>query len=83
MTKNPDKLFVHWWEDSSGNRTCHRNVLGLSFHESYLGAIVGTPGKYFYIISGSTEEFGPFDDLAKVQRALMIAVGGSILNSWD
>lgn len=85
MPKDKTKqLFVHWWDDSSLNRTCHRNEPGLTAAESFLGKLKGNDlDGWFYQLRDSQDWVGPFNHLEKVMRALEKAVGGKILSTWD
>lgn len=80
----PKQLFVHWWEDSSMRKTCHRNEPGLTAVESFLGEIRGNlMDGYHYRLKDQDDWIGPFSNGEKVMRALEAAVGGKVLNTWD
>lgn len=86
MPKKPPvvRITIHWWEDSSGRRTCHENRIGASAAESFLGETKGNLfDGFFYRLSGSDEWVGPFKDGNSVARALEDAVGGAPIDIWD
>lgn len=74
---------IHWWEDSSGRHTCHRNVPGLTASESYVGHLTEDLDGSYYVLSGSAERVGPFKHNGAARAALMAAVGGTVVNTWD
>lgn len=77
------KMFVHWWEDSSRRKTCHKNERGLNFEESFLGEVKGDDYEgWFYKVKGQ-EWVGPFKHVTQVLRGLEAAVGGAPLTTWD
>jgi hypothetical protein len=72
---------IHWWEDSSGYCTCHQNIPGLNFKESFLGEIHGNIiNGYYYRISGSVEWTGNFSSPFAARKALEKALDVSTLN---
>lgn len=74
---------IHWWEDSLNRITCHENIPGAMFEQSYLGQVVKKSGTWFYNVSGSDEFVGPFDDVRKAKNQLQDAVGGEPISIWD
>lgn len=75
---------IHWWHDSSNRRTCHLNEPGKTFKETFLAEVIGSADKgWVYILSGSSEEIGPFDSLGDVIKAVEDAVSGEQVNTWD
>lgn len=76
-------IIVHWWEDSSGRKTCHRNERGLTFSESLLGEVKGNDLDGWYYSENGELWVGPFRSVNEVQEKLMIAVSGALLTIWD
>ncbi len=65
------KMIIHWWEDSSGRHTCHKNEKGLSFDESLLGWLERRPeGWYFNVAEGPVDLVGPFKDMCRARKEL-------------
>lgn len=75
---------IHWWQDSSNVRTCHLNTPSKTFKETLLASVYGSSDKgWVYVMSGSTEQIGPFETLKDVIDAVERAVSGEQVNTWD
>lgn len=73
---------IHWWEFPR-RRTCHVNVPGMSYDESYLGEVFDTDAGWTYKVKGDTEEREVYSSPEKASRALLTAVGGEPVTTWD
>lgn len=74
---------IHWWEDSSGRKTCHENTHGASFNESFLGELFTDGTSFYFRLSGSSEMVGPYERASAAAADLEMAVGGRKVNEWD
>ena len=80
---------IHWWEFPR-RRTCHRNVPGLMYDESYLGEVYDTDEGWTFKLRPEVEQnlcLGPeypiFSSCEKASKALLVAVGGEPVTTWD
>lgn len=78
------KLVVHWWEDSGGRHTCHRNEKGLPASESVLGWMVHRPDGWYITVAetATSAEYtnGPWNDVYTARRNLMDLLNACVLD---
>lgn len=76
------KLVIHWWEDSSGRHTCHKNEKGLSAAESLVGWLERHPdGWYVNVAEGPIDLVGPYPDMYAARRELLKLLDAVVLDS--
>lgn len=73
---------IHWWEQY-GRHSCHKNVPGLSFAESFLGEVYEDGYGWYYRLSGSDICQERYEDQDRARKALLKAVDGEPVNTWD
>ena len=74
---------IHWWTDSGGTYSCHKNEAGLTAKQSMLGFIVNVDGKWYFVLEPSAGRTGPFNNMHLARKALEKIVGGEPMNDWE
>ena len=74
---------IHWWTDSGGNYSCHKNLPGLSAKESLIGYLEKVGGKWYYVLEPNAGRTGPFVDMGTARKALEKMVDGQPMNDWE
>ena len=82
---------IHWWQDSSGRNTCHENIKGASFEDSFLGEIKEEYGVWrIKLVSKGISPLdykdywhGEFKSKFEAMKALEKEVDGRPLNDYD
>lgn len=85
-TISPEFVVVHYWEDAYGTYTCHLNVPGLSFKETYLGKVflkdVNNLPLWFYQVKGG-EAVGPFNSNETAKEKMNNVLNAKTLSEHD
>lgn len=78
---NP-KLIIHWWEDSSGRITCHKNEKGLTSDQSLVGCLEhDKDGKWWIRFNNSDTMKGPYKDMYAARKALETELNAASIDS--
>jgi len=67
---------IHWWNGHYGRDSCHKNERGLSFKESFLGAVIRKDDGWYFFTTDELVLTGPMKNVVTARRALEKAVGG-------
>ena len=73
---------IHWWE-VYGKWTCHRNVPGLTYVESFVGEVYDDGYGWYYRVSGSEICEERYSDSDRAKKALLKVLGAEPVNTWD
>lgn len=76
------KIFIHWWEDSSGRRTCHENKFGSSYEQSFLGE-VRCFSEVWKVKLKDKDWQGEYKNMYEAMKALQKLVNGRQVENWD
>ena len=73
---------IHWWEVYR-HWTCHRNEPGLTYAESFVGEVYEDDYGWYYKVSGSLICEERFANAERARKALLKAIDGEPVNTWD
>jgi len=74
---------IHWWEDSGGRKTMHKNGEALNFEESFLGEIARFGSSWKVKSINDSDWHESFRTSFEAMKFLESMFNATPVNHWD